>query len=351
MAAHFAAIMIPAVLTFIVGIFGTPILSRALYARQMWKKKSVAKSTDGGESTVTQKIHNDESRKTPRMGGIVVWGSVTLVSLILLVATILTQSASIESLSFISRSQTWLPLVALIFGGIVGMIDDYLVCRESGTYVGGGLSLRIRLLFVTLVAVVGAWWFYIKLGVDSVALPGGEALFLGPWFILLFIAVIIGLYSGGIIDGVDGLSGGVFSIMFASYGIIAFAEMQYDLAAFCLAVVGGLLAFLWYNIPPARFFLSETGTMGLTICLGIVAFLSGHVIELTIIALPLIVTTLSSIIQLLSKRLRNGKRVFLVAPLHNHFQAKGWPPYKVTMRYWVVSVALGFAGVVLALLS
>jgi phospho-N-acetylmuramoyl-pentapeptide-transferase len=349
MTAHVAEIIVPAILTFVVGIFGAPALTKVLYEQGMWKKKSVARATDGGTSSVTQKIHNDEERKTPRMGGIVVWGSVAFVALIILILGVLTNNTALLSLSFISRSQTWLPLVALMAGGLVGMIDDYLVCKGGGGYVGGGLSLRLRLLFVTLVAVIGAWWFYIKLGTDSILVPGFGVVHLGVWFIALFVAVILGLYSGGIIDGVDGLAGGIFSVMFASYGIIALSEMQFDLAAFCLAVVGGLLAFLWYNIPPARFFLSETGTMGLTITLGIVAFLSGHVLELALIALPLIVTTLSSVIQLLSKKFRNGKRVFLVAPLHNHFQAKGWPPHKVTMRYWVVSIVAGFAGVILAL--
>jgi phospho-N-acetylmuramoyl-pentapeptide-transferase len=203
---------------------------------------------------------------------------------------------------------------------------------------------------VGIVGLVGGWWFFAKLGVTSIFIPTLGALNLGALFIPVFIIFMIGLYSGGIIDGVDGLAGGVFSIMYAAFATIAFYNNQIDIAAFCMAISGGLLAFLWFNIPPARFFLSETGTMGLTTTLVVVAFLTDSVFVLPIIALPLIVTTLSSLIQILSKKYR-GKKVFLVAPLHNHFQAMGWPAAKVTMRYWVISMLSAITGVIIILLK
>jgi phospho-N-acetylmuramoyl-pentapeptide-transferase len=154
-----------------------------------------------------------------------------------------------------------------------------------------------------------------------------------------------------VIDGLDGLSGGVFSIIFGSYGIIAFLQNQIDLAAFCFVLVGALLAFLWFNIPPARFFMSETGIMALTMTLVVVAFLTGQVLILPIIAFPLVISSASSSIQLLSKRFRNGKKVFLVAPLHHHFQALGWPATKVVMRYWVFGSICASLGVIIALIG
>jgi phospho-N-acetylmuramoyl-pentapeptide-transferase len=159
------------------------------------------------------------------------------------------------------------------------------------------------------------------------------------------------MYSGGIIDGIDGLSGGVFAAIYTAYAIIAFAGGQIDLAAYASVVVGGLLAFLWFNIPPARFFNSETGTMALTTSLVVVIFLTKAVIPSLIIAFLLILTSASSLIQILSKKYRGGKKVFIVAPLHNHLQAKGWPSYKVTMRYWVVSMVLAVIGVIIALIG
>lgn len=344
-------ILVTASATFFVGMVITPFLADFLYRHKMWKKSSVKLSMDGKEASITSKLHNDEERKTPRMGGVVVWGSVFVTSILFFVLGLIFPQTIFEKLSFLSREQTWLPLFALVSGGLFGLIDDYLVCRESGTYAGGGLALRARLLFVFLLALGGAWWFYVKLGMDSVHVPFSGDVSLGIWFVPLFIIFMIGIYSGGIIDGVDGLSGGVFASIFTAYAVIAFAEGRIDLAAFSSVVVGGLLAFLWFNVPPARFFNSETGTMALTTSLTVVAFLTKAVLVLPVIALLLVATSASSLIQIISKRYRGGKKVFLVAPLHNHFQALGWPPYKVVMRYWIISVVLAFIGIVIALVG
>jgi len=198
-----------------------------------------------------------------------------------------------------------------------------------------------------------------RIHVVGIGLPfglnGGE-LYLGPIFILLFLGTALFIYAGGVIDGLDGLAGGVFATMFAAYAGIAFYQQQIDLAAFCATVAGGILAFLWFNIPPARFYMSETGTMGLTITLTVVAFMTDRLGEgygflvLPIIALPLVITVFSNIIQVFSKKFR-GKKVFLVAPLHHHFEAIGWPAYKVTMRYWIFSLVCALLGITLALIG
>jgi phospho-N-acetylmuramoyl-pentapeptide-transferase len=343
--------ILPAVTTFIVGILITPIISNFLYKKEMWKKRSVSLSIDGQPATISQSIHNDEVKKTPRMGGIVVWGSVLIAIILICLLGFLFENTLLSKLTFLSRNQTWLPFVTLICLSIFGLVDDYLVCKDKGDYKGGGLSLITRLLGVFLVACAGAWWFYSKLGYASIIIPFFGELQLGLLFIPLFIITMLAIYSGGIIDGVDGLAGGVFAILFTAYGAIAFYNSQFDLAAFSMAIVGGLLAFLWFNIPPARFFLSETGTMGLTATLVVIAFLTKAVAVLPLIALPLIITTLSTIIQIVSKKYRNGKKVFLVAPLHNHFQAIGWPAYKVTMRYWIVTSICAISGVIITLIG
>mgnify|MGYP001588813842 CR=1 FL=1 len=336
---------------FFIGIAITPFLTDFLYRHKMWKKSSVKLTVDGKEATITGKLHNDTERKLPRMGGVVIWGSVLITALLFAILASIFPATIFEKLSFLSREQTWLPIFALITGGLFGLIDDYLVCKEAGTYAGGGLSLRARLVFVTLLALAGAWWFYAKLGIDFVHVPFVGDAHLGLWFIPLFIIFMIGIYSGGIIDGIDGLSGGVFASIFTAYAVIAFAQGQIDLAAFSSVVVGGLLAFLWFNIPPARFMNAETGTMALTMALTVVAFLTKAVLVLPIIAFLLIATSASALIQILSKRYRGGKKIFLVAPLHNHFQALGWPPYKVVMMYWVISVVLALLGTIIALVG
>ncbi|MFM2357729.1 MAG: phospho-N-acetylmuramoyl-pentapeptide-transferase, phospho-N-acetylmuramoyl-pentapeptide-transferase, partial [Candidatus Parcubacteria bacterium] len=200
----------------------------------------------------------------------------------------------------------------------------------------------------------GLWFFY-KLDIVSIGLPGGE-LYLGVLFPIFFALVTIFIYSGGVIDGIDGLAGGIFASMFTAYAGIAFYQQQINLAAFCITITGAILAFLWFNIPPARFYMSETGSMALTITLAVVAFMTDKlgggygVLVLPIIALPLVVTTTSNLIQIFSKKFR-GKKFFLVAPIHHHFEALGWPSYKVTMRFWIVSVVSAMLGFALALIG
>ncbi len=343
-------IFVPTTVAFIIGILITPIVSNFLYRNKMWKKKSVAVATDGGIASITQGLHNDEEKKTPRMGGIVIWASAIITVLLFLLGAII-DGPVMEKLNFLSRNQTWLPLFTLIVGALIGLIDDYFSVTERYDQKAGGLSSKKRLLAVFIISLIGAWWFYYKLEMTEINIP-----FLGIWdagilFILFFIIVTLGTYSGGVIDGLDGLSGGVFGIIFSSYGIIALLQNQIDLAAFCFVLVGGLLAFLWFNIPPARFYMSETGTMALTITLVVIAFLTKQVLILPIIAFPLVMSSGSSIIQLLSKKFRNGKKVFLVAPLHHHFQAKGWPATKVVMRYWVLGIIFASVGIIIFLVG
>jgi len=343
-------IFLPTTITFVIGLLIAPLISNFLYKHKCWKKKSVAVTTDGEIASVSQKLHNDEERKTPRMGGILIWSSAMITILIFWIGAYI-DSPTLEKLNFLSRNQTWLPLFTLIVGALFGLIDDYFSVAEKYDQKGGGLSSKKRLLGVFIIALIGAWWFYSKLEMTEIIIP-----FVGVWdagllFFVFFVLVMLGTYSGGVIDGLDGLSGGIFSIIFGAYGMIAFNQSQIDLAAFCFVIVGGLLAFLWFNIPPARFFMSETGTMSLTMTLVVVAFLTKQVLILPIIAFPLVISSGSSIIQLLSKKFRHGKKVFLVAPLHHHFQALGWPATKVVMRYWVLGIIFAFLGIIISLIG
>lgn len=342
-------VLLPATAAFAVGIAITPLVTHFLYKHRAWKKKSVAYTTDGKAAPISASLHDDEGRQTPRMGGIVVWASVAVVTATFWLFSAF-DGAIGEKLNFLSRSQTWLPLAALLIGALIGLIDDVMAVLEHYDQKGGGLSSGKRLLLVGAVGLVIAWWFYDKLEVSSVAVPYWGALELGPLFIPFCILVIIGIYSGGVIDGIDGLSGGVFAIIFAAYGFIAFNQAQIDLAAFSFSVMGALLAFLWFNVPPARFYLSDTGTTALTLALTVVAFLTEAVLVLPIIAILLVAAAGSSALQLLAKRFL-GRKVFIVAPIHHHFQAAGWPPEKVVMRFWILGIMAAFIGVIVALTS
>lgn len=345
------AVFAPAVAAFLLGLSMTPALTHYLYSRKMWKKRGGKTAFDGTSADVFNSLHTEKEVGTPRFGGVIVWGSVLLAAGLLYVAGLVTHSNAAWDFSFISRGETWLPLATLALGALVGLVDDLYEVQGIG-----GLRLRIRLLFVGAAALFCAWWFYDKLDVSSIAIPFDGTLELGILFIPFFVIVALSAYAGGVIDGIDGLAGGVFASMFAAYGAIALVNGQIDLAAFCATIVGGLLAFLWFNIPPARFYLSETGTMGLTLTLTVVAFLSDTLSEgvgvfvLPIIALPLVATVGSVVLQIFWKRVL-GRKLLRVAPLHHHFEAIGWPAYKVAMRYWVVSIMAAVTGVTIALLG
>jgi len=343
-------IFIPSLLAFIFGLLITPSVSNFLVKHKLWKKKSVIVATDGGTATITQSLHGDEERKTPRMGGVVVWAS-SLLTIFLFWLGAEIDGPVLDKLNFLSRNQTWLPLFTLLVGAGVGLLDDYWTVSEIYDQKAGGLSFKKRILMVTAVAAIGAWWFYEKLGATDIYVPFYGFADLGWVFIPFFIIVMLATYSGGVIDGLDGLSGGIFSIIFGTYGFIAYTQNQIDLAAFCFVLVGSILAFLWYNIPPARFFMSETGIMALTMTLAVVAFLTQQVVLLPIIAFPLVISSASSQLQLLSKKLRGGKKLFRVAPIHHHFQALGWPASTVVMRYWIIGVMSSILGLVLFLLG
>lgn len=343
-------VMVPAVGSFIIGMSLTPILATYLYKYQAWKKTPGKFSLDGSTAEEFNRLHIEREVKAPRMGGIIIWASAAITVLGVALIARYVPDAALLKLDFLSRNQTWIPLAALLVGGIVGFVDDWMVIRPGGV----GVPIWMRLLIVFLLSSFIGWWFWDKLDVVAVNIPFLGPLEIGVLVVPLFILISIALYASGVIDGLDGLSGGVFGSVFASYAVIAFAQNQIDLAAFSAAVLGGMLAFLWFNIPPARFYMSETGTMALTLTIATLAFMTDSlgggvgISVLPIIGALLVVTVLSNILQAGSKYFY-GRKLFRIAPLHHHFEAIGWPPYKVVMRYWVLSVVFAFAGVIIAL--
>lgn len=348
--------IVPTVSAFIIGILSTPLIMKYFLVKyDIRKKKSVATTVDGKAAPLTASIDNDEKKVLYRMGGLVMLTGLLTTALGIWVISKITGSSEFIKLDFISRNQTWLPLFGLAVGAIVGGIDELLVADKLkgklARSLGGGLSLRIRIATVSLVGLFCGWWMAVKQDLSSLHIP-----FFGNYnipvllFIAIFVIVVAATYSGTIIDGVDGLSSGVFSSILMALGIIAITQSKFDVATLCFATVGALFAFLWFNIPPARFMLSEVGSMALTVMIAIIAFVTDSVFVLPIIAALLYLTTLSVILQLLSKKFR-GKKIFLAAPLHVHLQLIGWPKYKVTMRYWVLSVMFASTGVAVYLLG
>lgn len=348
-----ARVLIPFVATFAAGIVLAPLLTFYLYKHKVWKKKG-GKGKGLGDDAGTplfDQMHGERETHTPRMGGILIWGSVVTVAAVLILLSFV--DPTFAELDFVNRGQTWLPLFGLLFGAALGFANDVL---DVTTPDARGLSLRVRLGAIALAAAAAGWWFYEKLDVSSVGIPFAGPLELGIFFIPFFVLVTLAIYASGVIDGIDGLAGGVFAIVFLAYAGIAFAQEQVALSAFAAAVSGGIFAFLWFNVPPARFWMTETGSMALTLALVLIAFsadvLGGGVgvAVLPIIALPLTATVASVALQVISKKFFKRK-LFKMAPVHHHFEAIGWPSYKVTMRYWIITIIAGVFGLAVALLK
>lgn len=336
---------------FVIAVLWTPFWTRFLYQYQLWRKDVRQMSPDGTKTPLFAKLHKDRETRVPRMGGVLIWVTVLTVAFFTWMLASFTDSPFWEKTNFVSRNQTWLPLFTLLAASLLGLADDLLQVFRKGKYVAGGIKFRHRLLVVCIIALTGALWFYFKLGWQTIYIPGYGDLFIDGWYIPLFVAVMILLFSSSVIDGLDGLAGGVFGAIFAAYGGIAFFRGQIDIAAFSAVTLGALLAFLWWNIPPAKFYMGESGILGLTTSLTVVAFLTDSVFALPIIGFLLMVEVASVIIQFASKRFRGGKKVFLIAPIHHHFEAKGWPEYQVTMRFWVISVVTAIIGMAIALIG
>ena len=343
-------IFVPTAFAFFLALLLTPVATHFFYKYKMWKKYS--RSIDA-TATDFQKIHNEaEELKTPRVGGIIIWFSVLLTTLLFYLISILFPSDDTEKMNFLSRNQTLIPFFTLLLGSLIGLWDDFIQIYGTGKFARDDKSWRVwKATLVTLVSLLIGVWFFYKLGMTGIHIPFGGEFYLGILMIPFFAIVALATFSGGVIDGIDGLSGGVLASIFTAYSLVAYANNQIDLAAFSGVMTGATLAFLWFNIPPARFYMGETGMMGLTITLATMAFLTDSVLILPVVALPLVLTSGSVILQLLSKKWRGGKRLFRLAPIHHHFEAIGWSPYKVTMRFWVLSIIFAVIGVILAIIS
>lgn len=346
-------ILIPTIISFVIGISVTPLFSRIFYKYKMWKRSSRIAEENTGSLEMAEafkEIHNHKETHTPRVGGIIVWFSVCMT--IILSSLFAYSYNNVDfSLSFISRNQTLIPMISLLLGAFLGLIDDFLQIFGNEKYLKIGIPRRIRIAFVLFVGAIEGIWFFNKLGYDSISLPILDVVIpLGAGFIVFYMLVVLALFSSSVIDGIDGLAAGVLSIIFTTYGFIGIIQSQYDIAIFSFVVTGALLAFLWFNIPPARFYLGETGILALTLSLSVLIFLTDTVFEFLIIGAPLVITAGSSLLQIFSRRFFN-KKIFRVAPFHHHLELLGWSRAKITMRYWVFSVICSASGIVIVIIG
>ena len=320
-------------ISFLIAFLAAPLLTSFLFTNKIGKRLR-QHGIDGNAAPIFSRLHKDKAG-TPTMGGVLFWVTTALLTL----------------LFNLNRAETWLPLFTLVAAGIIGAVDDLMNVYGKG-HNGGGLRLKHKFWIYAAIAVVGAWWFHSKLGFDTVYLPIIDRnAHIDGWYVPLFICTVI--FSGFSVnqtDGLDGLAGGVCMVACFVFTLVCLMQGKVHLAIFCATLMGSLLAFLWFNIFPARFFMGDTGSMAMGMVLPILAFLTNSVVVLPLILLIPFGEGVTTIIQIAAKKIWKRK-VFLVAPIHHHFEALGWPETKVTMRFWVIAAVGCSIGLLLMLAS
>ena len=325
--------LILALAGFLFAMFLTPIYTHFAYKYKFWKKQKQT-TVDGKDLPIMSKLHAHKFKHVfPTMAGLIGVVSVTAVTWIF----------------NLDRGQTWLPLVGFLGGSLVGVIDDVINIFGSGRG-AAGLRGPVKFFLISAVGLMLGWFFSFKLGWTDILVPFvGDFTIGGVWTMLIFaFAVVATSNAVNITDGLDGLSGGLAMMAYGAYGVIALFQGNIMLFGFCLTVVGWLLSYIWFNVPPARFMMGDTGSFALGAGLGVVSMMTNSFLLLPIIGLPFVVETGSSLIQLISKKFFHRK-VFISAPLHHHLEAKGWGEAKIVMRFWIVAGVCAILGVFIAL--
>jgi phospho-N-acetylmuramoyl-pentapeptide-transferase len=325
-----------ALVAFFLGMLLTPLVTNFLYQNKLGKNIR-DDSWDSTGSPIYSSLH-EHKKGTPTMAGILFWGITAILTLFNW-----------------SREETWLPLFFLVSGGLLGMVDDIANIRGIGKIKGLGVKLKLTLQL--LIATFGAYWFTFRLEWTSFRLPGSSLLDLpgsiqlGYWYIPVFILIVVFLMNAvDITDGLDGLLAGSIIPPYSVLAALAFAQEKYFLASFMATLIGSLIAFLWFNIYPARFFMGGTGAFALGSVFAVVAMLTNSMVLLPIIGLLFFIEGGSSILQLVSKKFFKRK-IFRSAPIHHHFQAIGWPEPKIVMRFWIISLVMSIIGLTIGLLG
>ncbi|HPO05876.1 MAG TPA: phospho-N-acetylmuramoyl-pentapeptide-transferase [Candidatus Gracilibacteria bacterium] len=328
---------------FLIAISFSPLYLKFLHQHKLGKNLRTHDTT-GALATIFRSLHA-KKEGTPTMGGILIW----LTVLVVVLGSRLLSFWGFIPKSLLDRGEVYLPLFTLITMGILGAIDDYLNIIQSKHK---GLAVKPKFFFIFLFAAIGACWFYFKLGYASIYLPYLGDIHLGLWYIPLFIFIILASANAvNITDGLDGLAGGLLVPAFGALAILAYVSGLFTLSTFCAVIIGATLAFLWHNVPPAKFYMGDTGALALGATLGVISMMTNFAFILPIIGSVFVIETLSVIIQVSSKKLRHGKKVFKIAPLHHHFEAIGWTESQVVMRAWIFGGFFTCAGIVLGLLA
>lgn len=296
----------------------------------------------GGAAKLFKKLHAHKAG-TPTMGGSVVIFSVIFV---VIFSRVLAYFDLVDH-SLLNRGETYLPIFTMIFVGALGLMDDYLNITEKSAQ--KGLSARVKFWSLFGFAFAAALWFVLKLGYDTIHVPAVGDFYLGWFYFPLFIFVLVGVSNAvNLTDGLDGLAGGLLAISYGVFAMLCYAYGFPILATFCMLVVAALVAFLWFNVPPARIYMGDTGSLALGATLGVIALMIDALFILAIVGVIFALETISVMLQLFWKK-HFGKKLFLIAPIHHHFEAKGWSETQIVMRFWIIGAGTGVFGLMVGI--
>ncbi len=339
------AILIYSLLTFLVGIVATPWFVSFLKKNRIGKQLRV-EAMDGRDATIFRHYHKKKSG-TPTMGGLLIWGSILFT---VALSRLLSYTGLVDH-SLLQRGQVYLPLFALVSLGILGVVDDYWNICGIGKK-KGGIDVLPKITFLIVTSLIGALWFHLRLQYDTIHIPFFGDFFVGFWYVPFFMFVFVSMVNAvNFTDGLDGLAGGLLVIAFLSLAVLAWFSELYVLSGFCAITVAAIAAFLWHNVPPAMFFMGDTGALALGGTLAVIAMMIDQVLVLPLIGAVFVLEAFSVVIQLTSKKLRNGKKIFRAAPIHHHFEALEWGESKVTMRLWIIGAFCAFLGVIVGVVG
>ena len=240
--------------------------------------------------------------------------------------------------------QTIVPIGTLLAVGVLGAIDDLVNVRY-----GFGIRGRHKLVWQTIVGLAAALYIQRHFNVTGIYVPLFGEVIIGPvLFVALALFTIVAMSNGvNLTDGMDGLAGGLGVFAFLSIAFIAAARGFPWLVVISAAMVGGLLAYLWFNVHPAEVIMGDTGSLALGATLAVVTLTTGFVLLLPVLGVIFVAETVSVVLQVGSFKLRR-KRIFRMSPLHNHFELIGWPEEKVTIRFWLIGALAGIVAAILA---
>ena len=245
---------------------------------------------------------------------------------------------------------TYSPLGALLGVAALGAFDDYLNVRT-----GDGIRARHKLIWQILVAVLAALYIQRHFNIDAIRVPfEGDVVIGAPLWILFAAFAIVSTSNGvNITDGLDGLAGGTTGFAYVAYMIIALLNIphQPNLALLCAIIIGALVGYLWFNVHPAQVLMGDSGSLSLGACLAVIALITGQIVVLPLIGLVFVVETGSVIIQVAYFKATGGRRIFLMSPIHHHFELAGCNEEKITIRFWIVGALAGLLGVTLFMAS